>query len=427
MRIKSRLVFSVAAVSLLAIRGALACDYHMLLGLPEPTGIWPTNPTDAASQLKLQDAAEDAAITNAIVSLASTFSLSSSATISPAVSPSIDTYVTSWMINTTGVKGKSTDSTINAAVSTILANVQKVAYTSTDVYIQATGIPDYNIGPFNGNPNVPANDNATFDIPRNPQPATTHTATGLGAIGVLINGLDFFNMSDANSYQNHNVWHNNAGVVEAPSFDAAKAHPQQQGVYHNHEDPVSLDAEIGANSTHPMVIGYAIDGYPIMNDYASLTPGGSVVKMMSGYQLKPYSGNIRGNGGPNVNQTIGGTTYVNGYFEEDYQYVANQTLPTSEAELDQYNGAFVYTPQFPNGTYAYFATTDTSGNAAYPYLVGPQYYGTPMSDDLAGSTIVVPADAVIYTPAIPEPTSLSAIAVASLTLLCRRRKVTGPE
>jgi hypothetical protein len=277
------------------------------------------------------------------------------------------------------------------------------------VYVKATGIPDYNIGPFNGNPNVPANDNATFDIPRNPQPASTHTATGLGAIGVMINGVDVFNMSDAMSYQNLNVWHNNAGVVEAPSFDAAKAHPQQQGVYHNHENPVSLNSEIGATSSNPMVIGYAIDGYPIMNDYASLTPGGAVVKMNSSYQLRTYGSNIRGNGGPNVN-----AQYPLGEFEEDYQYTAGA------GQLDQYNGAFVYTPQFPSGTYAYFATTDVSGNPAYPYLLGPQYYGTPSSDDLPGGTITVPVDSILYV--VPEPTTGAIALLAAMWLWGARTK-----
>jgi hypothetical protein len=354
-------------------------------------------------QLQQQNAA---AIADAILSPAPSGA-------SPAVSPTIDAYVTSWLLNTTGVTGRSTNSTINAAVNTIPANVQTVAYTSTNAYIQATGIPDYDVGPFNGNPNIPANDHATFDIPRNPQPATgTHTPTGLGAIGVLVNGVDFFNMSDANSYQNKGVWHNNAGVVEAPSFDAANAHPQQQGVYHNHENPVSLEVEIGASSTNPMVIGFAIDGYPIMNGYASLTPGGPIEKLVSGYQLRTYTSNIRGNGGPNVS-----TQYPAGYFEEDYQYVASQTLPAGQYELDQYNGAFVYTPQFPNGTYAYFATTDSSGNPAYPYLVGPSYYGTPSTDDLPGSTVVVPPDAIIYT---PEPASAAALAMLSLMLVRRR-------
>jgi hypothetical protein len=404
---KRSLAVAAALTGILGINNSSrACDYHLLMGLPEPTGIWPTDPTTAVNQIKTADALDDAAIT-------STITMSANILAAPAISPSVDTYVTSWMINTNGATGKSTDTTINNAVKSIPANVQQVRYTSTNVYIKATGIPDYNIGPFNGNPNVPANDNATFDIPRNPQTATTHTATGLGAIGVLINGVDVFNMSDAMSYQNLGVWHNNAGVVEAPSFDAAKAHPQQQGVYHNHENPVSLEAEIGASSTNPAVIGYAIDGYPIMNGYASLTSGGPVVKMMSGYQLKTYAGNVRGNGGPNV-----AGQYVDGYFEEDYQYVANQTLPAGQAELDQFNGAFVYTPQFPSGTYAYFATTDNSGNAAYPYLLGPQYYGTPSSDDLPGSTVTVPADSTIYV--APEPSAALGFLLA-MPLILRRR------
>jgi hypothetical protein len=403
MKTPNHLRSAVAAVCLILTARAHACMYHWATGQPEPQGIWLNDGSGAAAKILAQDAADDAAITSAVLAPTSV----------PAASPTVDTYVTGWLINTTGLKGRSTDSTVNASVSLINANVQQVAYTATNVYVKVTGIPDYNVGPFNGNPNVPANTNATFDIVRNPTPATTHTATGLGAIGVLVNGVEFFNMSDANSYQNQGVWHNNAGVVEKPSFDSANAHPQQQGVYHNHMNPVSLISELGGSSTNPVVIGYAIDGYPILSGYASLTSGGAVVKMMSGYSLRTYSGNVRGNGGPNV-----AGQYVLGYFEEDYQYVANQTLPAGESELDQYNGAFVYTPQFPNGTYAYFATTDVSGNAAYPYLVGPQYYGTPSTDDLPGGTVIVPADAINF---IPEPAAVSLVALAAMPLLSRRR------
>ena len=289
-----KLLFVAAALAAVFSAGrSEACMYHLAWGLPEPTGIWPANlstsPSEAVSLLCAQDAAEEASFAAAVPA--------------GAGSSSVDAYVTGWDINTTGLKGKSTNSTINAAVSEISANVQEVAYTSTNVYVKATGIPDYNIGPFGNNPNIPANDNATFDIPRNPSPATTHTATGLGAIGVLVNGVDVFNMSDGNTYQNKGVWHNNAGVVEAVSFDANNAHPQQQGVYHNHELPSTLESELGASLTNPVVIGYAIDGYPILNDYASLTSGGPIEKMMSGYELKTYANNVRGNGGPAVNST----------------------------------------------------------------------------------------------------------------------------
>ena len=33
------------------------------------------------------------------------------------------------------------------------------------------------------------------------------------------------------------------------------------------------------------------------------------------------------------------------------------------------------TPEYPNGTYAYFATVDDNWNSAYPYVVGPTFYG----------------------------------------------------
>jgi hypothetical protein len=33
------------------------------------------------------------------------------------------------------------------------------------------------------------------------------------------------------------------------------------------------------------------------------------------------------------------------------------------------------TPEYPNGTYAYFCTVDENWNSAYPYVVGPTFYG----------------------------------------------------
>ena len=41
------------------------------------------------------------------------------------------------------------------------------------------------------------------------------------------------------------------------------------------------------------------------------------------------------------------------------------------ADLDEYNGRFPVNNDFPQGTYAYFATLDVNGNLSYPY-----YYKT---------------------------------------------------
>jgi len=40
-----------------------------------------------------------------------------------------------------------------------------------------------------------------------------------------------------------------------------------------------------------------------------------------------------------------------------------------------HNGRFCVTPEYPNGTYAYFATVDENHNSAFPYVVGPTFYG----------------------------------------------------
>ena len=72
--------------------------------------------------------------------------------------------------------------------------------------------------------------------------------------------------------------------------------------------------------------------------------------------------------GPDVNGT-----YPIGCFREDYQY--NATSAITPDYLDSHNGRFCVTPEYPNGMYCYFATVKANWNSAYPYLVGPTFYG----------------------------------------------------
>ena len=46
--------------------------------------------------------------------------------------------------------------------------------------------------------------------------------------------------------------------------------------------------------------------------------------------------------------------YFLGYFREDYVFTTN----ADETYLDEHNGRFCITPEYPNGTYAYFCTVD---------------------------------------------------------------------
>ena len=68
--------------------------------------------------------------------------------------------------------------------------------------------------------------------------------------------------------------------------------------------------------------------------------------------------------------------FLPGAFIEDYMYLPNY------GTLDQYNGRYCVTPDFPNGTYAYFATQDTNNNPVYPYFIGSAFYGSLTPDSL---------------------------------------------
>src|ERR1043166_10098522 len=66
--------------------------------------------------------------------------------------------LSSWLRNTTGQTG----------YNGLPANVQQVRYSATNVYVNASGIPSYTIGPWPGDPNVPANQQFVMRFPRSP-------------------------------------------------------------------------------------------------------------------------------------------------------------------------------------------------------------------------------------------------------------------
>ena len=73
-----------------------------------------------------------------------------------------------------------------------------------------------------------------------------------------------------------------------------------------------------------------------------------------------------------------------GFFVEDYTYYES----SEDDYLDENNGRFCITPDYPNGTYAYFTTinsntVESSGAfrnyrlPTFPYVLGDKYYSTP--------------------------------------------------
>jgi hypothetical protein len=139
-------------------------------------------------------------------------------------------------------------------------------------------------------------------------------------------------------------------------------------LYSNSDLRTSNNAEI-SSTDHSPIIGWAYDGHPIYGPYGYLTKSGGVVSQMkSGYKLTLDSNR------PSLQY------YPEGFFIEDYKY-----YPTNEdTVLDENNGRFCVTPDFPNGTYAYFATIDDSSvessgpfvgykKPVFPYLIGKSY------------------------------------------------------
>jgi len=316
--------------------------------------------------------------------------------------------ITNWLINTTGLTGRHyVNGNPTPIVDAVSANVQTVQYSASWVYVSTKGIPSYITGPFlDGNPSLATSQNAIFKISLNPVQNTGNPInTTPSNIGIFINGVALFDYRDGISWKNSTnalaggplggmgdgVWNRDAIPAEKVGFDCAKGHPAM-GNYHHHQNPsaFNLDLTVISNicdiyaadglyainpTVHSPLIGFAYDGFPIYGayGYANTDGTGGITRIKSSYQLRnistrtTYSTGATVTAGPAVS-----STYPLGYFREDYEYVSN----AGQDYLDEHNGRFCKTPEYPNGIYCYFTTVDANWNSAYPYVVGPTFYGT---------------------------------------------------
>jgi hypothetical protein len=311
--------------------------------------------------------------------------------------------VFAWVMND-GSHGQSPDARMDAVVSLVLADVQRVRFTAADVYVEATGIPRYPVGPFpDGNPNIPQDQSYGWRFPRAPQPNPgAPTATGLGPVGAWVNGVAIFNAKDAMSWNGQNVWHQNAVVAEADGFDAALGHAEMRGRYHHHQQPIALLAQLGDDgSRHSSIVGFAFDGYPVYGPWGFASPDGTggVVRIRSSWRQRAITTRDTLPDGTSLPAAQQGpavsATHPLGTYVEDFEYVAGL------GDLDEDNGRFGVTPEYPLGTYAYFTTIDAAGESAYPYCIGPTYHGTLVQDDVR-QTVSVPGGTCTWSGACVE-------------------------
>ena len=273
--------------------------------------------------------------------------------------------VTSWKLNTTNATG----------YGGTVADVTLVRYSSTNVYVTCQGIPSYSIGPWAGSPNTPTGLGWVYKLPLSPvQNTGTGTPVGLGHAGVLRDGTAIYNSRDAMSYNNAGIWNRIAWYFERTSFDACNGHPSPNREWHPHVIPTCLLGTLDG-TRHSPLIGYAFDGFPIYGPYgyANTDGTGGIALVASSYRTRSITARTTLPDGTVLSPSqygpaIGGT-YPLGCFVEDWEYAAGS------GKLDQRNGRFCVTPEYPSGTYCYFVTVDSSANPVYPYILGTTYYG----------------------------------------------------
>jgi hypothetical protein len=319
--------------------------------------------------------------------------------------------ITSFLQNTSQTGSYYVAGNPNLIDNGILVNCQRVEYSEDYSYVTTQGIPSYPTGPFqDGNPSQATSQNKILQIPLNPQVNSSSDPTIGGNIGVFINGVSLFDYRDGvawNSATNSLCggpgnppcpggpmatmdWNRDAIPAEMEGFDCSKGHPAM-GNYHHHQNPSAfkLDLEVVSNicnlydadglyvineNQHSPLIGFAYDGFPIYGSYGFKNSDGTggIERIKSSYQLRDIASRTEHADGTNVDDGPDvDETYFLGFFREDYEFI-DYSQPDY---LDSHNGRFCITPEYPDGIYAYFATVDENWNSAYPYVVGPTFYG----------------------------------------------------
>ena len=305
--------------------------------------------------------------------------------------------------------------------------VQEIDSSSSWVYIRTTGLGIHVMGAWQaGFPNLPVNQKVLYRLPRTNSVPATKSLTGGGVIGYFIDGVSMFNSWDAfywngsadvsSTGTNIGYWNRDAYVNEGATFDPAYAHQQNTGTYHYHADPIALRYLVGdhvdynattrtysestnAVTKHSPLLGFVADGLPVYGPYGysnPTNPASGIRRMISGYVIRDgqygtsnlsvghrqiipawavrlYSNVSSNQSGPDVS-----TSFPLGRYMEDNDYLGDHGYTQGvDFDLDEYNGRFCYTPEFPTGTYAYFVSISSNGTPTFPYNIGRAYHGNP--------------------------------------------------
>jgi len=328
------------------------------------------------------------------------------------------------------------------------SDVQRVTYSASYVYVNATGLASYTMGPWFQDAaktvlfqNWPSDTGLLMRFPRSPAVATTHSTSSVGPIAMAVNGVVYYNGQDAFSYsyssgtdlmapQGGGVWNRDALLSEGVSFDPTLAHQQNTGQYHYHVNPIGLRYQMGDHVTyssssnayseaattpvHSPILGWAFDGYPIYGPYgysSPMDPTSGVRRMVSGFvkrdgthgtanlavtgrtTLPKWAATAQNRSATLSATQIGpavSTARPLGYYQEDNDYLGDDGYTQGvDFDLNSYNARYCVTPDYHQGTWAYFVSIDGSSQPAFPYTVGPQYLGVASGGSVSSITEAV--------------------------------------
>lgn len=269
-----------------------------------------------------------------------------------------------------------------AETAAIQPEVQKINVLDQTVEIRSAGISLFFFGSLQSpTDHVERIRKLQFIIPRFPAPEKgEHTSVRPDVTGVFVNGIPIYNQFTTQSYQGQNLWHfdpiagGDDGKFVASGRPQLEYHPSSWGL---------IEKLLSDSSGHSPIIGYAFDGYPIYGSWGVIDK--KLQRMRSGYRLRDIKNRTSlpngtkltpGQYGPAVN-----AEFPLGSFVEDFEFVAGA------GDLDEFNGRYCVTPEYPNGTYAYFLSADSAGRLAFPYLLAGKYFGKISAEELQKSFI----------------------------------------
>jgi len=194
------------------------------------------------------------------------------------------------------------------------------------------------------------------------QAQTTATAKTPGQGAIFSSEVKKWTINQVERYAKFGDVKDDDGFLETPrDFDLGNP-------YVNYYVPRNLRNFLGdLGQDHSPILGWAYDGNPIYGPYAIVD--GKKKYIESSYR-KLASSRVDG---PNIN------IYPAGFFVEDFTYVEGT------GDLDEHNGRFAPTPEYPNGVYAYYTTVDgievnnpnspfnNARTPVFPYIVGDTY------------------------------------------------------